>query len=66
MMTLKALRVNQNLNQKEAAEKLGIEEKTLRRWENAETFPNVKQIKDIEKLYDTTYDQINFLNENVG
>lgn len=61
MMTLKALRVNQDLKQSEASEKLGITEETLRRWENAETFPNVKQIKAIEKLYKTSYDEINFL-----
>lgn len=61
MMTLKALRVNQDLKQSEASEKLGITEDTLRRWENAETFPNVKQIKAIEKLYKTSYDEINFL-----
>ncbi len=66
MMTLKALRVNQNLKQSEASEKLGITEETLRRWENAETFPNVKQIKAIEKLYKTSYDEINFLIENIG
>lgn len=66
MITLKALRVNQNLKQSEAAARLGVTEDTLRSWENGETYPNVKQVKEIEKLYDTSYDQINFLISNVG
>lgn len=64
--TLKALRINKNLTQKEASEKLGITKETLSNWENAKSFPNVKQIKNIEKLYDVTYDNIIFLPNNHG
>jgi DNA-binding XRE family transcriptional regulator len=38
-MTLEAARRNVGLTQKEAAEKLGISNKTLGSWENGITFP---------------------------
>lgn len=64
-MTLKALRVNVDMDQKSAAKALGITPETLGSWEQGKTFPNVKQITLIEKLYNTTYNDINFLLENV-
>lgn len=60
-MTLKAIRVNLGLNQEEAAEKLGIQLRTLSNWENAKTFPNVPQIEKIMDVYGVHYDDINFL-----
>lgn len=62
-MTLKALRVNKNLKQREAGELIGVREETIRSWEQGKTYPDVRQIKQIEKVYDTTYDNINFFNE---
>lgn len=59
-LTLKALRINNNLTQEEAGKKLGVTKDTISRWENAKSFPNVKQIKEIEKLYNVTYDDIIF------
>jgi len=64
-MTLKALRVNVDMDQKSAAKALGITPETLGSWEQGKTFPNVKQITLIEKLYNTSYNDINFLLENV-
>lgn len=64
-MTLKALRVNVDMDQKSAAKALGITPETLGSWEQGKTFPNVKQITMIEKLYNTTYNDINFLLDNV-
>lgn len=59
-LTLKAARVNKELTQKEAAEKLGISDRTLSLWENGKCFPNVPQIAKIEKLYCIPYKDINF------
>lgn len=65
-MTLKALRVNADMDQKAAAKALGITPETLGSWEQGKTFPNVKQITMIERLYNTTYNDINFLLDNIG
>lgn len=66
MVTLEAARVNAGYKQNEAAEKLGITPETLCRWEKGKSFPNVKQITEIEKLYGLTYADIKFLPENIG
>jgi len=63
-MTLKAARVNKNLTQKEAAEKLDISESTLFNYEKGKTFPNNEVIKKITKLYNLSYDNIIFLPNN--
>lgn len=60
-MSLKALRANKGLTQKEAAAKLNITPDTLGNWERAETFPTVLQITKIEELYGIKYSDINFL-----
>lgn len=65
-MTLKALRVNMGLGQKEAAEKLGVRVETLSNWERGKSFPTVPHINKIEELYNTTYADINFLPSNIG
>ena len=65
-ITLKALRVNAGLDQKTAAGRIGVTPETLSSWENARSFPNVKQINAIEKLYGVNYSDINFLLSNIG
>ena len=65
-ITLKALRVNAGLDQKSAAGRLGVTPETLSNWENARSFPNVKQINAIEKLYGVSYSEINFLLNDFG
>lgn len=62
-ITLKAARVNKGFTQAQAAEKLNINEDTLRNWEKGKSFPNVPQIRDIEKLYDVSYSELIFLPE---
>lgn len=59
-ISLKAARVNKNLTQKEAAEKLNIAVDTLRMYEIGKTFPDVPMIKKIEELYCVSYNDINF------
>ena len=58
--SLKAARVNSGFSQKEAAEKLGISNKTLCSWENGKTFPDQPMIEKICILYGLTYDMIDF------
>lgn len=60
-MTLKALRVNADMTQKETAERLGISVSTLMFWEQGKRYPNVKDIQKIEKLFNVNYDDIIFL-----
>ena len=63
-MTLKAARVNVGLTQKEAAEALGVGNKTLGNWENCVTFPSADMIEKICVLYKLSYDDIIFLANN--
>lgn len=65
-ITLKALRVNAGLDQRQAAEALGITAETLGRWESGKSFPTVPQITKIENLYGASYADINFLPNNIG
>lgn len=65
-MTLKALRVNLGMDQKTAAERLGVTPETLGRWESGKSYPNVPQITKLEELYSVSYSDINFLPVNIG
>ena len=59
-ITMKAARVNQNLNQAEAAKLLGISRKTLQNYEAGASFPDVPILKRIESLYKVSYSDIIF------
>jgi transcriptional regulator with XRE-family HTH domain len=59
-LTLKAIRVNKNMTQEEAAKLLGISVDTLGNYERGTTFPDVPVIKKIEEVYETNYNDINF------
>jgi transcriptional regulator with XRE-family HTH domain len=59
-LTLKAIRVNKNMTQEEAAKLLGISVDTLGNYERGATFPDVPVIKKIEEVYETNYNDINF------
>ena len=58
--SLAAARVNAGFSQKEAAERLGISNKTLCSWENYQTYPSADMVQKICELYGIPYDQINF------
>lgn len=60
-MSIRAARVNVNLSQKEAADYLGVSNKTLCSWENGGTFPPADKIPAICNLYGVSYDDLNFL-----
>ena len=59
--TLRALRANKNWNQQEAADAVGVSSGTWRNWETKKTFPDIKQVKQIESAFGVSYDDIIFL-----
>lgn len=60
-ISLRAARVNAGYSQKEAADRLGVSNKTLGNWENGITFPPADKIPMICELYGVSYDNLNFL-----
>ena len=60
-MTLKALRANVDMNQREAAKLIGITPETLGKWENGKTFPDVPHIQKIEQVYNVKFEDIKFV-----
>ncbi|MCR1890770.1 helix-turn-helix domain-containing protein [Ligilactobacillus murinus] len=63
-LTLKMLRAGTEMTQAEVAEKLEISPATWSKWENGKSFPNVVEIKKIEKLFNIGYSDIKFLSSN--
>ena len=59
-ISLKAARVNAELTQKEAAQKLGINQATLQNYEKGITFPTMNMVDKISELYDFPKDYIFF------
>lgn len=59
-ISLAAARVNAGMTQKEAAQKLGVSNKTLISWEHGESFPSVMQADEIYELYNRPKDSIFF------
>lgn len=59
-MTLKAARVNRNLTQKQAADQIGVSADVISNWERGISFPDVIQLRKIEKVYLIKYDDIIF------
>ena len=49
-ISLKALRVNADMNQAEAAKKLAVTEKTIQNWEAHRTFPSAGQLVSICRI----------------
>lgn len=60
-MTLKAMRINRNLTQKQAAKEIGVSKSTFGKWERGICYPDVMQLKKIENAYGITYEDIIFL-----
>lgn len=63
-LTLKAARINCNLTQQEAADKIGVTIDTIGNWERAKSFPNALHIRRIEEVYGVPYDNLIFLPGN--
>lgn len=58
--TLKTARDRVGLSQQDAAERLGISQKTLSNYESGVTFPDAMTILMIQDVYDVTFDQLLF------
>ena len=59
-MSMKAIRVNKNLKQKEAADAIGVSVSTLKNWEAGKSFPTQPMIDKICEVYGVPYDFIKF------
>lgn len=59
-LTLKALRVQYGLTQEKAAKLVGVSESTWHSYENAKTYPPIKVIDRITKVFGVSYDDIIF------
>ena len=57
-ISLKALRVNKEMTQEEAAKALNITAKTLQNWESYTTFPTGRQLIEICSVYGCGLDDI--------
>ena len=63
-ITLEAARRNKRFTQKEAADLLGVSNKTLYNWENGISFPPADKIDALCNLYGVPYDNLIFLPRN--
>ena len=59
-ISLKAVRVNANLTQREAADRLGISLATLQNYENGVTTPDWNMVNKMEFIYQYPIDYIKF------
>ena len=57
-ITLAAARVNAGLYQREAAKRLGITPETLRNYERGKQVPKWTTVKEMEKIYGISADNI--------
>lgn len=57
-ITLEAARVNAGYNQKEAAKQLKISPSTLGKYEAGNSYPNMRMIGEMERLYQISKDNI--------
>ena len=62
LMSLKAVRVNKGLTQREAAKLLNVGIEKLRRWEQSITQQRAAEIKRIEQVYEINFSDIFFGN----
>ena len=59
-MSLKAIRIDRKLTQKQVAEALNVAISTVKNWENGVSFPKQPAIEKLCKLYNVPYDYIRF------
>lgn len=62
-ITLKAARVNAEMSQTEAANRLGISKNTLCNYENYRTVPDIEMSKKIAALYNWSVNDIIFFKQ---
>ena len=52
------LRKKQGLSQEELAEKIGVARQTISKWELGETSPDLKQSKELSKIFNVSLDEL--------
>lgn len=52
------LRKKNNLSQEELAEKVGVTRQTISKWELEETTPDIKQAKELSKIFSVSLDEL--------
>ncbi len=52
------LRKKNGLSQEELAEKVGVARQTISKWELGETFPDLKQSKELSKIFNISLDEL--------
>ena len=52
------LRKKNNLSQEELAEKIGVARQTISKWELGETSPDIKQAKELSKIFNVSLDEL--------
>lgn len=57
-VSMKALRVNAELSQADAAKKIGVNPMTLSSWEAHTTFPTLDQLVTMCRIYGCTVDDV--------
>ncbi len=55
---IQELRKKNNLSQEELAEKLGVARQTISKWELGETSPDLKQSKELSKVFNVSLDEL--------
>jgi len=59
-ISLKAARVNANLSQQDAADRIGVAVSTLRNWEAGKTYPTKPKIDRLCEVYGISFDVLFF------
>lgn len=52
------LRKNNKLSQEDLAEKLGVTRQTISKWELGQTYPSIKQAKELSKIFNISLDEL--------
>ena len=60
-ISLRALRVNQNMRQSDLAAAVGVSLSTIKNWETGKSFPAQPKIDKLCEIFGVPYDTINFL-----
>lgn len=55
---IKKARLLKGIQQKELAERLGVSQVSVCKWEKGTVFPNVKRLKAVAKALDTTVEEL--------
>lgn len=57
-INLRRLRIECNFSQKKLAELIGVSPKTISHWENNYSEPDIAQITNLKRIFDTTYEDL--------